>query len=409
MRLPTLSDDHGRIHEHLLPNRLAPASRAMGAVCWSWDDGYQPSWTTMMDKARDLNQKHTLCYRTDRIDAGDGMSVTSAEILAWHNEGHETASHTVSHPGLAGLTTSTLVAELEDSKAALEAIVGVGNVTTFVYPYGATDAASHRACWGRYDRVLDYKAAAATSVEDRLHTFVVPRTQVRTFAQGRQLIDLARRQPIVVNLAGHNPGGTFSDGVTPDPLSLQDALDLMQYCYDMGVPCLTSAEAYPGASALMNPSFEDDTDGWRSSGSGITSPTVTPDTAVDGSKALQVAPPTTGGAGVRQLVPVVPGRSYTLSGRVRITGGTIAAGSVKARIVGQGYEGPLSADGLDVGTMLAESANPAGATWERFEIDAVIPQGTRFADVQCRVWDQTGLTAQFDHLHFGPTELGAFG
>ena len=75
-RIPTINDDHGRIHEQLLPDRVSPMPRARGAVCWSWDDGYNPSWTTLMDKARELNQKHTLCIRTDRTDT-DHASVSS--------------------------------------------------------------------------------------------------------------------------------------------------------------------------------------------------------------------------------------------------------------------------------------------------------------------------------------------
>lgn len=138
--------------------RVSAIPRARGAVVFTWDDGY-PSWDShIYPLAQSLGQRHTFCVTTNRIDAGD-FQVSTAKILKWFQAGHEIASHSKTHTNMAAASSATRTAEFDDSKAALEAIVGAGNVTTWAYPSGTSGGqrndASDREAYGRYVRVLD--------------------------------------------------------------------------------------------------------------------------------------------------------------------------------------------------------------------------------------------------------------
>jgi hypothetical protein len=66
--------------------------------------------------------------------------MTPSEVEEIAGQGHEIGSHSVTHPDLTTVSDAQLASELQDSKAALEAIPGVGRVTDFAYPFGAYDA-----------------------------------------------------------------------------------------------------------------------------------------------------------------------------------------------------------------------------------------------------------------------------
>ena len=123
-----------------------------------------------------------------------------------------------------------------------------------------------------------------------------------------------------------------------------------------------------------------------------------------------MAPTNTEPGGARQVVPVTPGVSYTLSGRYKVTG-TPTTGTISARLVNPGsYAGPGRTVNLaTAGTVVAETAPMTATAWTRFELTYVAPVTARFLDVQLVVEGEIGLIAHFDHLHFGPTHLGAFG
>ena len=65
--------------------------------------------------------------------------MNDAQIKAWHAAGMEVGAHSQTHPRLTGCSDAALAAEMANSKAELEALVGAP-VLQFCYPYGDVDA-----------------------------------------------------------------------------------------------------------------------------------------------------------------------------------------------------------------------------------------------------------------------------
>ena len=66
---------------------------------------------------------------------GDGAMMTEAELRALAAAGWELGAHTMTHPDLSTLDYDACLKEIEQSRAELERIAGVG-VETFAYPFG---------------------------------------------------------------------------------------------------------------------------------------------------------------------------------------------------------------------------------------------------------------------------------
>lgn len=103
-------------------------------VTVSFDDGYQSIYDNALPILENLEIKTTQNIITSFPDV-DPFFMTSAELLAMYNLGHELGSHSVDHADLTTLTPTELNGELADSKAFLESLTG-GTVVDFAYPYG---------------------------------------------------------------------------------------------------------------------------------------------------------------------------------------------------------------------------------------------------------------------------------
>jgi peptidoglycan/xylan/chitin deacetylase (PgdA/CDA1 family) len=92
-----------------------------------WPGGTQPMRWPGIDSWLGTSHEHELA------------ALTWQELRELADGGWEIGSHTCSHPHLPELDDATLVRELRDSRARIEAEVGVG-CTSLAYPYGAHDA-----------------------------------------------------------------------------------------------------------------------------------------------------------------------------------------------------------------------------------------------------------------------------
>ena len=120
------------------------------SVAITFDDGYRDN----LEVAWPLLRRHGFTATVFVVSGSVGGSsefdrphgyppaamLSSAELRELHGAGVEIGSHTVTHPeSLCALRSGSLQAELADSRAALEDIVGAP-VTAFAYPHSQVDA-----------------------------------------------------------------------------------------------------------------------------------------------------------------------------------------------------------------------------------------------------------------------------
>jgi peptidoglycan/xylan/chitin deacetylase (PgdA/CDA1 family) len=392
----------GKTTKTLLRRSHAPF--ANGAVCFTWDDGYDDHFTEVAVRADDLAQRHTFCVTTDLLNGAGRL--TSSQVAELYSRGHEIADHSKDHADLTTLSVAQRVSNYSASLAALEAIVGTGNVTTYVYPFGARTSTTDAELFLRYRRVRGIGQLASTGsyppwlvTAPERNDFLVGALSWGTVGQPNVLgaIRLAAQAPVIVVIYGHEIG-------TDPPLA--DLIEAMNLCSTLNVPCLTLAEAFPGGNLLRDSGFESgDLTQWPatvSSGGAATVVTDTPVTGFAGSKSLRLTGTAdTSVAYVSQLVPVEPGQAYTLSGRYRsaITSGSVGQG-VYARIRERTYDGQAVGQSV-TGALTASS-------WTQFSVTRTMAATGRFALVDF-VLDQRTAEVFVDHLCFQKQVYGAPG
>jgi peptidoglycan/xylan/chitin deacetylase (PgdA/CDA1 family) len=146
---------------HLMPFSYVGFDRPL--VTLTFDDGAEFNDVTALPILDYYGFKSTQCYATVFIENG---SVASDQVLEFYDDGHEICSHSVTHPFLTTLSDAELTAELTDSKALLESIIGAP-VTHFATPYGDYDARVRTAIMTYYDahRTVDEGYNAANNLD----------------------------------------------------------------------------------------------------------------------------------------------------------------------------------------------------------------------------------------------------
>ena len=386
-------------------------TRAAGAIVFSWDDGF-PEWAQMIDLATSLGQRHTLAVTSDRIDVPTG--ITSATILAAAQAGHEIAAHSKTHAKINStlLTPAQRLTEYETPRTVLEGIIGTGKVRSWVYPYGTAsspagrDATTDQEVYLRYDRQLDTVGSNGGVLPmGGPPRFTVPRINFDTNSAAatervKELIRRAASAPIIVPLYSHD---------FPTPQRWANVQAVMQLAHDLGVPCLSFAEAFPASPfSLPDPSFEGSEITWFTAADTVGTfahVAVTPDVNIAGSKALSItATDMTHAPNAYMDWQAQEGTSYTVSGRVRsdiVQAGTAPAMKVYVRAEFYKYDGSSAGAAVD-------SAALNGTTWQRFSHTVTTPAGTETMRVKLVQLACQGTT-YFDHVHLGPTAQGSFG
>lgn len=104
------------------------------SVCITLDDGYEDNYTAAFPVLKKYGLKATVFMVTSTIDVNPNC-LTSAQLKEMDKAGIDIESHTVTHTDLDTLSYSQQLAELKDSKAALEKILG-RSVDYVAYPTG---------------------------------------------------------------------------------------------------------------------------------------------------------------------------------------------------------------------------------------------------------------------------------
>jgi peptidoglycan/xylan/chitin deacetylase (PgdA/CDA1 family) len=123
-----------------------------GYAAISFDDAMRTTLTVALPALREYGIRATV-YVTIGLLGGvspwvgptsENRIVNEQELLELAAAGWELGAHTMTHPDLSSLDYEACRLEIEDSKAALEQIIGV-QVETFAYPFGRYGPASVQA------------------------------------------------------------------------------------------------------------------------------------------------------------------------------------------------------------------------------------------------------------------------
>ena len=100
----------------------------------TFDDGYRDVWGKASPVLERLRMPATVYVITDRVSGRDPSFLTWSELRDLERRGIAIGSHTVTHADLATLSDARALAELRQSRAALEAQLG-HPVQWFSYPH----------------------------------------------------------------------------------------------------------------------------------------------------------------------------------------------------------------------------------------------------------------------------------
>lgn len=401
---------------------------SQGAVVFTWDDGWD-THPSVADMHAARGQKATFYLTTNLLGTAQHMS--SGAIAPMVAQGHEIGAHNADHIDMTTLTPVTRAPQWA-AQQTLEGIIGGGyQVRSYAYPFGTHNLATDQEAYGRFDRIASVGlsqgfAGSSTSAGQWLYEFNrieyfrhgrFPWSQT-THAQFMQILrDYVLKRPVILTAYAHQIGN-------PDTPTLVQVTEAMDFCQANGIPCLTTAQAFPGPK-VVNAGFESATDGWVviTAGAGATGLTVdsftdTPSAGLAGTKSLRVISPSTATTSdtveVVQTFPVEGDRPYTFSGRIRHDPTPVGTGAgIKLRmneiagdgtvISGRSVSGAASTAAWTQGTVTPTALNDGRTIAGRSHPEA------RYWEVGIRINNVTG-TFYADHMYFGPTDAaGALG
>lgn len=340
---------------------------------------------------------------------GDAGRMTEAELIAYHQAGHELCNHTDTHITYSSSSASQRATDTDTCAAYLESITGVPPVT-FIYPQGAWSAASDQELFSRGYRSWAATLSSATNMPsaypkgDTFPRFYrIDLDSPANLERATTMVRLAAQAPIVVAFYTHwtDQVGTMTTAQYTEVLDLVDGLN---------IPCLLPREAFGSASLLADPSFEaTGMPTWFTTQTGdgaVSQATVTPDSGMSGTKAVQLTATGPGTALVSQPVIVEPGVVMRLTGRIKTTAGSYITNDVGIRVRWRAWDESAVSTSSNYPTLSA-----APSAWSRFSHDVTVPAGVRFAwiDIIAAPGSTRNGTVQVDHLDFRPAHHGGFG
>lgn len=141
----TLSMDE--LYEHISAQTALPDK----VVCVTFDDGYSDNYTNAFPILKQYGIKATVFMISSFI--GKAGYLSAVQLKEMSDAGVEIQDHSVTHPYLSKLSYDKQLAELRDSKQAVEAITGK-TVQYVAYPYGDHNANTIKAA-----QALGYRLA----------------------------------------------------------------------------------------------------------------------------------------------------------------------------------------------------------------------------------------------------------
>lgn len=174
--------------------------------------------------------------------------LTPAQIASLATRGHDIESHTVTHPDLTKVSSSSLRTELSQSQATLSSLTG-RPVRQLAYPYGAVNPAVESATALFYQSGRLYYTDFGVMPKDVTNAFELPAIGIlRTTSalQARSYVDAAASRGVVVILAFHQIQSDPTDLYDSTPAQLAALLDDVA---QRALPVLTVAQVLGAGSA----------------------------------------------------------------------------------------------------------------------------------------------------------------
>jgi peptidoglycan/xylan/chitin deacetylase (PgdA/CDA1 family) len=397
-------------------SRRTAAKPARAAVCFTWDDGTADHWATVAPAHAARGQVGTFFLTSGWVDTAG--YVTSAQVAALHEAGHEIGAHSISHDAMtstAMTNVATRVANYDTPKTFLEGIVGEGEVTSLAWPFGGRTATNQQEAYGRYDLTAGTISTGEDLVYPREATRVraVSRLQWHSADHNRLLARVREwaDKPVVLVFYSHRVG---------IDLTVEEMNEMLDLVDELGIETLTMREAF-NSDDLTNGGFETgDLTGWFMTRTNTSQTcevvTDTPAPGLPGTKSLHLATQSDAAfVQVAQIHPVIPGRTYVVSGRARCgKSATFNGPLVRAR--GMLGDGSLSlgatnttiAAGTELGLPSSNVETPMATTWTRFTKTVTVGNNESWLRLELLV--QSGIAeAYFDHIDIRPAEWGGVG
>lgn len=394
------------------------SATGQGAVVITMDDGYK-AMRTVAEMMNARGQKGTFCITPDLMN-NPTTKIVDSDILYMDKSGHEIAAHSKTHANMTSITQAERVVEYDYPKTYLEALIGKP-VTTWAYPFGTGSGGRNTQCdidiYLRYDRLLDTAVGTQNIIYPKYNPFppfLINRNAWATdnHQQIMTSVKRAKDSAVLVPIFFHN----LDTAINP---TTAQVIQLLDYCYDNNIPCITTSEAFPKARTVINAGFEEplvdagiNATGWRwfHSGTGANEQvTETPDAYLPGTKSLHlVTTDTSSYSYVQQAVQVIPGHTYTFSFRTRVVSGTqVIAGKCYGRIKAMDY-GQTVQSGYQIKTR--DILYTTDQAWTKISVDFTAAQDTRTVLIEL-VLDAAanGARVAFDHVYFEHKSLGDLG
>lgn len=394
------------LDDKITTERNAFTQPSRGAVMFSLDDNRAQN-AELIAVHEALNQKIMLAITSDWVD--DPGRLTSAQILGYHNSGHEIANHSTTHANYVGATPAVRSYESDTCSQFIYDLTGRWP-STFVYPQGAWSAASDNEL---YTRFRSWALTASSGTNAPL-TYPLGDTFPRFYRldldnpanldRAKELVRMAAYASIVVSFYTHwtNQPGTMTTA---------QYASIAQLASDMNVPTILPRDTFGRASFLLDPSFESPASNVWVSGPNSGSATTgrletTPDAGLSGMYAMALTATYPDTATVSQGVNLTPG-TWRMSGRVKLLSGNLITNDFGIQVK---YRK------ADESALSAQTVYPtlsANGIWARFAFDLTVPSLTRMAYVG--LLNTPGATnarsgvVLVDHVDLRPAEHGDFG
>ena len=288
---------------------------ASGGVCFTFDDGTADhlAASQILDS---YNAVGTFYIISNRINTAGYL--TAAQIASM-SASHEIGSHGVTHVGFTTLNAAKLIAELQNSKTALDAITG-SICTSIAYPFGAKNAAVNVATNDEYKLARAY--AVPPNTYSNRKVFLIDGVSGLNLSGKnyvKTLIDSARKNNTVVVLVFHVIGETG--------FASADFEECVAYAVNQNVPCYKVSDVFQNQNLVADEDFERELSSWSlGNPTGSHAMITFPNEGPNSEKCIKFTGDGTASRVLYQEVPAIPGAEYL--GRVQFQCESYASGTV---------------------------------------------------------------------------------
>jgi peptidoglycan/xylan/chitin deacetylase (PgdA/CDA1 family) len=197
----TLAIDEVSLVENAVVEPPAPG-KAMVSI--TFDDAWKTQYTQALPLLTKYNMKGTFYVTTQYFNTTKYTGfMTRANVKDLYAKGHEIGGHTVSHPHLTKVSSTTLTAELKNSKATLDTLIGKP-ITGIAYPFGEyNQKVIDEAKKLGYTNGRTVEGGLNVATTDKFRLYSISPSVATPLSEIKQNIDAAKREGKWLIIAFH--------------------------------------------------------------------------------------------------------------------------------------------------------------------------------------------------------------